>query len=207
MDPDILILQEVWHTPAHGNMAERLAADLEMNYVYARANGSRRLIGFEEGSAVLSRFPITRASRLVLSPRQPWWETRIALVAAIDLGSEEMTVVGAHLAYQDQKCTERQTMDLIARIPRAELLVLAGDFNAESDSASVRRVVAAGYSDTVPGGIDHLFLPSRMGLAGWKLERAAWTLREAELSRLIGKQTAVSDHPGIVADLVRVGGP
>src|SRR5262249_28416684 len=96
LGPDILILQEVWHTTAHGNMAERLAAALNLNYVYTRANGSRRLIGFEEGAAILSRFPIMEARRLVLVPRRPVWENRIALVATIDLGPQTLTVVGVH---------------------------------------------------------------------------------------------------------------
>ena len=57
-----------WTTPRHGSMAERLGKALHMNYVYARANGSRRLIGFEEGSAILSRFPSWRPNALSCRP-------------------------------------------------------------------------------------------------------------------------------------------
>ncbi|HTU23530.1 MAG TPA: endonuclease/exonuclease/phosphatase family protein [Gemmataceae bacterium] len=96
LDPDIIVLQEVWDTSTHGNMARRLGEALHLNYVYARANGSRHLLGFEEGSAILSRLPILDARRLLLAPRTPWWECRIALVVTIDVGGRQLTVCGLH---------------------------------------------------------------------------------------------------------------
>ncbi len=202
LDPDILVLQEAWSTTEHGSMAERLAGSLGLHHVYARANGSRRLIGFEEGSAILSRFPIREANRLLLSPRRPPWENRIALVATLDLGSQSMTVVGVHLAAGSEEVAEGQASSLLARIPSGGFVLVAGDLNAGSESPTVRRFLDAGFVDLMPGGIDHV-LPRDLASTGWRVERVAWTLRPDDVVELIGKETELSDHLAIVLDLVR----
>jgi endonuclease/exonuclease/phosphatase family metal-dependent hydrolase len=196
--PDILVLQEAWSTAEHGNMAERLAEALGLHHVYARANGSQRLIGFEEGAAILSRFPLKSAHRLVLPPRQPWWENRIALVAELDLGGETLTVVGAHLTCHGDEANEAQAQSLVQRLPTRGLVLVAGDLNADSDSGAVRHFAGAGYLDTVGGGIDHVLVPRDLAA------RAGWTLRPDDLAGLIAKRSEISDHPGIVVDLVRI---
>jgi endonuclease/exonuclease/phosphatase family metal-dependent hydrolase len=200
LNPDIIILQEAWETGRHGNMARRLGEALRFNSVYARANGSRRLIGFEEGSAVLSRFPIRAARRLLLAPRRPWWERRIALVATLDLGGRPLTVAGLHCHDWDEGIAAEQAHSLLARLPQAGPVIVAGDFNAGSGSPAVTQFTQAGFADALPGGIDHLLLPQ--GPWGWQLAEAAWTFRPDDLMPLIGKRVEISDHPAIVADLV-----
>jgi hypothetical protein len=199
--PDVILLQEAWETRGHGNMAARLGEALRFNYVYARANGSRPLIGFEEGSAVLSRFPIRDARRLLLEPRRPWWERRIALVATLDLGGRPLTVAGLHCHDQDEGVTAHQAHSLLARLPQGGPVIVAGDFNAGSGSPAVAQFTHAGFADVLPGGIDHLLLPK--GAWGWQLAEAAWTFRPDDLGPLIGKRVEISDHPAIVADLAR----
>ena len=223
LDPTIAVLQEVWSTTRHGELANRLAAELDMDVAYARANGSRRLIGFEEGSAVLSRLPILEARRMVLSPRRPWWQTRIALVVTLALGEHRLTVVGTHLGGTPELAVA-QTRELAVRLPAASpgLLIVAGDFNAGSGSAAVKALTARGLRDLVPGGIDHVFMAessvapearerqhpvpearerqhpvpeARPRHAVWRLVDAQWTLQPEDLP------TRLSDHPGIVVDL------
>jgi len=58
IEPDIVLLQEVPWTLRRGNAAKHLAEQTEMNYAYLRANGNRWAIGFEEGEAILSLFPL-----------------------------------------------------------------------------------------------------------------------------------------------------
>jgi Endonuclease/Exonuclease/phosphatase family len=195
--PDIVVLQEAWHTSAHGQLADRLGQALNMDHVYARANGSLRLLGFEEGSAILSRYPITRARRLVLRPRSPWWERRIALVVSVSLGGEPITVAGTHMK---GAVSDRQSQSLLGRLPRDGMRLVAGDINAGSESDAARVFRDHGFIDVVPGGIDHVFVPAG-GI--WAVESAGWTLRAEDLAALIGKRVAISDHPGILVDLVR----
>lgn len=185
LDPDVLILQEAWQTHAHGNMAQRVAKHLKMDHVYARANGGARLIGFEEGSAIISRYPIVEAKRMVLSPRWPIYETRIAVSASIDLGREKVMVVGTHLTCWDDATTAAQTENLLARLPEHDLLLVAGDFNAASESPAVKRMLDAEFIDKLPGGIDHLFMP--------KVNRTRWLLQEVRRT----------PHNAVVADFAR----
>jgi endonuclease/exonuclease/phosphatase family metal-dependent hydrolase len=198
--PDVIVLQEAWDTARHGNLARRLGEGLRLNHVYARANGSRRWLGYEEGSAVLSRFPILDARRLRLSPRRPWWECRIAMVATLEVGGRPLTVAGLHCHDRDEEVAADQAGGLLARLDRERPVVVAGDFNAGSGSAAVGQFVRAGYVEALPGGIDHLLLPGRPW--GWRLEAAAWALRPEDLEPLLGKRVEVSDHPATLADLV-----
>ena len=112
--PDVVFLQEASVTPGrHGNVAERLrdalnerlrGEEISYNSVFAMANGSR-LIGFFEGSAILSRFQILSADSLVYAAQAlipP--ERRIALRARVATGGEtgeagarSIEIIGTHL--------------------------------------------------------------------------------------------------------------
>lgn len=198
--PDLLVLQEAWIAEGHGDLTARLASELGMGAAFARANGHRRLLGFEEGSAVLSRFPIVRAERRPLRPRQPPWEQRVALVATVDLGcGRQLTVVGTHLAHDAPEVAAAQARHLASLLPPAEPLILAGDLNAESGTITLLALEAHGLVDLLPGGIDHV-LARPAGFLRGVLE-ARWTLRPRDLEALIGQPAEISDHPGIVVDL------
>ncbi len=201
LEPDILILQESWRTRTHGDLAERLAHELGMNVTYSRANGSLRFIGFEEGSAILSRYPIKTARRIVLHPRKHFWESRIALVATLEVGSEEVTVVGTHLAVKSLSVARRQAESLLKRAPAAACV--AGDFNAPSGSAVLEVFESRGMTDVLLGGIDHVVFDNSW-LANWNVRRAVWTLREREMEVLVGRPVRISDHPGLLIDLEKI---
>ena len=76
---DIVCLQEVPWTWEFGNAAELIARQVGMNHVYLRANGNRWAILFEEGSAILSRYPLENHSFVELKPPDGFFEHRIAL--------------------------------------------------------------------------------------------------------------------------------
>jgi endonuclease/exonuclease/phosphatase family metal-dependent hydrolase len=200
LEPDILVLQETWDTPVHGNMVQRLGEAMRFNSVYARANGSRRLNGFEEGSAVLSRFPIRKAQRWLLAPRFPWWERRIALATTLEIGGQEVTLVGLHCHDANEEVAAAQARSVLERLPATGPVLVAGDFNAGSESAAVTQFTQAGFVEALPGAIDHVLLPGQPW--GWQLAQADWTLRPEDLGRLIGERVEISDHAGIVVDLV-----
>jgi endonuclease/exonuclease/phosphatase family metal-dependent hydrolase len=73
LDPDLIALQEVSKTRRHGHVAERLAHRLGYKVVYAAATDRVfgvppldtliiKLLGFQEGVAILSRFPIVASA-------------------------------------------------------------------------------------------------------------------------------------------------
>ncbi len=197
LEPTVVVLQEAWSTPRHGQLAARLGAELGMSVAYARANGSRRLIGFEEGTAVLSRLAVLEARRKVLTPRRPWWQTRIALTVTLALGDgTHLEVVGTHLASGDPEVAADQARDLASRLGTG-FVIVAGDLNAPSGGAAAAALEARGLEDLVPGGIDHVFM--RATPSTWRLERAGWALEPGDLAG-----GAISDHPAIVVDLLAV---
>jgi endonuclease/exonuclease/phosphatase family metal-dependent hydrolase len=214
IDADIIILQEAWSTTEHGSMAERLAKSLGMNHAYARANGSRNLIGFEEGAAILTRHPLIKAQRVVLQPHEPFWENRIALIAAIDLGGEIFTVAGVHLS---TSIPDRQAKHLLEVLPTRDLLLVAGDFNAEPMSDAMTQVDRAGFLRLDPAEakgyltdkeslplpkeqIDHIFL-SPESKKTWFAEKSICVLTSRQWH--CDLRQPISDHNAIVVDLRR----
>jgi endonuclease/exonuclease/phosphatase family metal-dependent hydrolase len=74
LDADIIMLQEVPWTLRLGNCVKVLAEKTGMNYAYAKANGNRWMIAFEEGEAILSRYPLKNPAVWELTPRGGFFE-------------------------------------------------------------------------------------------------------------------------------------
>lgn len=205
LDPAVVVLQEAWSFTGRVGLAEYLGRELGYDVAYAAANGSRRLIGFEEGSAILSRLPILDARRVELAPRRTPWRIRIALVATLEPApGERLTVIGTHLANNALDVAAAQSGSLTSLLPAEGPVWVAGDLNAPSDSAAVRALVDRGLVDVLPGGIDHVLVSSGgTESGGWIVREARWTLRPQDLRRLIGKDERLSDHPAILVDFVR----
>jgi endonuclease/exonuclease/phosphatase family metal-dependent hydrolase len=202
LDADLIVLQEVWNTQEHRNLARRLSDELGYQFAYARANGSIDRIGFEEGSAVLSRFPIVEARRMCLKPRRPWWETRIALIVRIDLGTEAITIAGVHLSNSE---SANDQAEFLLEDSRTWPDLIAGDFNAEPTSRAVREFDARGFVELMPKKnsplpwIDHVFLAPAFANR-WEVTDASWILATEPV---IGVRSAISDHNGILVELRR----
>ena len=190
LQPDIVVLQEAWCTIGEGCLADRLSRELGFHAVYARANGSLRWLGFEEGSAILSRFPIDDPKVWRLAPDRDAFERRIALTARIDHPELTFDLVGVHLANGDADLAGAQAVTLVERIvarPERPVLI-AGDLNLPGDHPALARFREAGYRDLLEGGIDHVLLDA--GNSGWWPLWMEW----AEVD-------SISDHPGILVEL------
>ncbi len=143
LDADIVCLQEAAWTPSAGLVARRLAERLGMNYVYARANGNRWAILFEEGEAVLSRYPLEDAGVQVLKPRPAPFEQRIALYATARTPLGPIMIVSAHLTTQEHPEANAGQMAFLAQWVEertAHPVVIAGDFNAVPDTPQIQRL-------------------------------------------------------------------
>lgn len=188
LQPDVVVLQEAWCAVDEGCLADRLARKLRFHAVYARANGSLRWLGFEEGSAILSRFPIADPRVWPLGPDPDAFERRIALTARIDHPGLHFEVVGVHLANGDTDLAGAQAAGLLERLGGSGRPVLvAGDLNLPSDHAAVARFREAGYRDLMDGGLDYVLLDAAN--SGWWPLWTEWT-----------ETGAVSDHPGILVE-------
>ncbi|MYA08808.1 MAG: serine hydrolase [Holophagales bacterium] len=188
LQPDVVVLQEAWCGVHEGCLADYLAGKLGFHAVYARANGSLRWLGFEEGSAILSRFPIADPRVWPLGPDRDAFERRIALTARIDHPGLPFELVGVHLANGDTDLAGAQAAGLLQRLGGPERPVLvAGDLNLPSDHTVLTRFQEAGYRDLVVGGIDHVLLDATN--SGWWPLWTEWA-----------ETDAISDHPGILVE-------
>ncbi|RME84276.1 MAG: endonuclease/exonuclease/phosphatase family protein [Caldilineae bacterium] len=158
---DIVLLQEVPWTREGGNVAGVLAGRLGYNYVYARANGNRLAIFFEEGEAILSRYPLRGAEVRELSPRAGIFEHRVVLhaVAVTPRGGLDLFVT--HLTNGKPEVNRGQAETLLAFVEerRGGPALVAGDFNATPDSPQLLELTQM-WQDTALAAPDSSPLPT-----------------------------------------------
>ncbi len=136
---DVALLQEVSHTGRDGHLAAYVAERVEMNWVYARANGHLAAIGFEEGEAILSRFPLEDVRFTELLPQAGMFEHRIALEATLRTQAGKIRLVSVHLTDGDPQVNRAQARALQAFVAdRSTPALIGGDFNALPESATMR---------------------------------------------------------------------
>ncbi|MGZ4755230.1 MAG: endonuclease/exonuclease/phosphatase family protein [Acidimicrobiia bacterium] len=138
VDADILLLQEVARTPTLGAdlwLAERLGLSMS----YARANGAVEAIGFEEGPAVLSRFPLGEVHLRQLSHGRNPLARRVALAAHVETPSGRLLVVSVHLGLvQRHNAGQIQRLrSWVADVSEGEAAVIGGDFNAPEHGSEI----------------------------------------------------------------------
>lgn len=146
-DVDIACLQEVPWTPRLGSAARYLARETGLNYLYLRANGNRWAILFEEGEAILSRYPLQDVAMRELLPRAGLFEHRVVLKATAVTPWGDVDVLATHLTHGDPAINRAQVASLVAYVAQAGEgpSIVAGDFNTTED---VLHGAAAGWTDT-----------------------------------------------------------
>jgi endonuclease/exonuclease/phosphatase family metal-dependent hydrolase len=142
LDADIVCLQEVPWAPHLGNAAHYLAKQTGLNHVYVRANGNRWAILFEEGEAILSRYPLRDAGFAELAPRAGFFEHRMVLEASVATPSGDVTVFVTHLTNGDPEVNRAQADSLMTFVDSGmhDLAIVAGDFNATEDSPQIQSI-------------------------------------------------------------------
>jgi endonuclease/exonuclease/phosphatase family metal-dependent hydrolase len=156
-DADIVCLQEVPWTLRLGSAAGYLAGRTGLNYLYLRANGNRWAILFEEGEAILSRFPLRDPAVVELRPAPGLFEHRVALHATAVTPWGDLRVFATHLTTGDPGLNQGQAAALQSFVAATGSgpAVVAGDFNAAEDSPQIQ-ALADVWIDTYraanPGG-------------------------------------------------------
>jgi len=155
---DILLLQEVARKPDL-HVDEWLAERLEMGYVYSRANGHKH-IGFEEGIAIFSRFPLASPSLVQLGVQGNPFVRRMALGARVDTPCGDLIAYSVHLGLRSRDNT-RQVAHLrhwVSQAGPARPALVGGDFNSHETSRQIRGASSAWldtYRDVNPDGEAH----------------------------------------------------
>jgi endonuclease/exonuclease/phosphatase family metal-dependent hydrolase len=137
LDADIVLLQEVPWISKTGNGAAYLAEQTGMNYAYVRANGNRWAIFFEEGEAILSRYPLTNLTYTELEPQAGTFEHRVVLHATALTPSGKLDLFVTHLTNVEGAINQAQAESARAFVESTATgnAVIAGDFNAGEDEA------------------------------------------------------------------------
>lgn len=128
---DVILLQEVART--RGLDADHwLAERLGMSMAYGRANGDLDAIGFEEGPAILSRFPLGGVQARQLSRGHNPLVRRMALAAQADTPGGELLVVSTHLGLVQRHNAGqiRRLRAWVSDLSGGEAAIVGGDFNA-----------------------------------------------------------------------------
>jgi endonuclease/exonuclease/phosphatase family metal-dependent hydrolase len=141
---DIALLQEVARTPSLH--ADRwLAGRLRMSSAYSRANGHEQAIGFEEGLAILSRYPLHAPTAQQLRPSAVPWVRRMALGAEIDGPAGRMAAYSVHLGLvpRHNAAQLEHLLQWIGTTARGLAAVIGGDFNAHENTPQIHRARGA----------------------------------------------------------------
>jgi endonuclease/exonuclease/phosphatase family metal-dependent hydrolase len=154
-DADVVCLQEVPWTWQLGSCAAHLAGRVGMNHQYLRANGNRWAILFEEGGAILSRYPLKDITFRELQPRAGFFEHRVVLHATTATPWGDVDVFVTHLTHGDPETNHRQAASLLTFVQDSSHgpAIVAGDLNATDHSAQIQTLTAEwvdAYSATNP---------------------------------------------------------
>ncbi|MDK2745022.1 MAG: endonuclease/exonuclease/phosphatase family protein [Nitrospira sp.] len=169
VQPDVIAFQEASQSRRHGNVAQRIADALGYQMVFAPATdrifGIRSLdrvitsaLGFKEGPAILSRYPIV-ASEIYDLPRCRYrLDPRILLRAEIDTPDGSVQVFSAHTSKGDE-CQLQRVGELFREHRGNGRAILMGDLNTGEQSQ-----VLTGWQKE-PGFID-VFRVANPGVSG-----------------------------------------
>ena len=211
---DVVLLQEVSHR-SDFHVDRWLSERFGMAYAYSRANGHEAGIGFEEGLAVLSRFPIQTLYLQQLGSSANIFVHRLAMGAKVLSPWGPFAAISVHLGLIKHQ-NYRQLAHLVAWLNSTMgglPAVIGGDFNSHENSPHITRMRSA-WLDTfrllhphadgtthelrAPWGsvlrrsrLDYIFL--RSGKAKWKV---------LETRHLDGCSGPHSDHRAVLTRLV-----
>jgi endonuclease/exonuclease/phosphatase family metal-dependent hydrolase len=158
--PDLVFLQEAYRTRS-GNVVDylretlnqRLASEnISYNSVWLAANGDPTgITGFMEGEALLSRYRIDGARSLLYATQSTtvFREKRKALLATLTGENIRLEIAVVHLSTHDDfnpgQASELQTL---FATETNNTVIVAGDFNATSNSDAVEVFTKNGYLDS-----------------------------------------------------------
>ncbi len=176
---------------------------------------------FDEGLAVISRFPIEKVETYYLSDSRDYqnWKTRKAIAADIRIGEQKTCFVCTHLGWwEDAKEPFASQMDRLQKAlsEKKGNIYLLGDFNSPADERNTGYdfVKSYGWLDTwllagngrhevtVPGKIDGWDEEAEQGLCIDYI----WSNYPVNIvsSRIVfsgKKEPVISDHFGVLAEI------
>jgi endonuclease/exonuclease/phosphatase family metal-dependent hydrolase len=170
LDADVIALQESPVTRRRGDVAARIAVALGLHHVHARATERvfpvrvlGRLIvgalGFVEGPAVLSRFPIVHSEVHDLPRCRRWLDPRVVLRADVRTPAGVLAVFSTHTSRDD--CQTRRVAEVAAGAGGPA--VVMGDLNTVDSAPAFAAFREQGFVDAF-----RTANPAEPGLTVWQ---------------------------------------
>ena len=212
-EADLILLQEVARTTdLHAN--DWLAENLNMGYHYVRANGDVGTIGFEEGVAIFSRYPLHAPRIMQLGRRGNPFTRRLALRAEVETGFGNILAYSAHLGLlpKQNRYQIQHLQSWVKRSSANRTAVIGGDFNAGEEKPQIQQIGTT-WLDTFRhmhpdgSGTTHeirlpwgqSLLPKRLDYIFLKPGQMQWRVLNA--GHLLTPNLPHSDHKAVVARL------
>ena len=160
--PAIIGLQEVDRArkrSGSANHAKRIADEMGMHYAWATPHAAERGKREEEetGVAILSSYPLTDVTRIVLPNPGPGGRLRVAIGATTHVGKTPVRVYSVHgetrLAERKKVEQQRAVLDDLEKFPKEMPVIILGDFNTWEAPAiqNFRKLyTAAGFETPFP---------------------------------------------------------
>jgi endonuclease/exonuclease/phosphatase family metal-dependent hydrolase len=230
LDADVVGLQEASIGRRRGNVPARLAETLGYHYVHAPAatrpfgsehvrRGVASVLGFTEGPALLSRFPIARWRTHELPRCGRPFDVRVLLLAELDTPAGRLTAFSAHTS--GDPCHSRAVADVVAAHRGPLPAVVMGDFNAGDTSPAIRLLTRQGglvdafrhMNPTARGFTDGQDVEASRATAGVRMDYVFLAPGKRVPGRVVasrvvlheprgtGKVQWPSDHYGVLADV------
>ena len=202
--PAIIGLQEVDRArerSGNANHAKGIANELGMYYAWtaphATKSGKRE---DETGVAILSPYPLTEVTRIVLPNPGPGGRLRVAIGATAQIGK---TLVRVYSVHGETRLTERKkveqqraVLDDLEKFPKGMPVIILGDFNtweAPAIKDTRKLFTAAGFETPFPD--DESTFRERIVLFDLKLKLDwIWVRGLTPTSYGIDRNLKVSDH-------------
>jgi endonuclease/exonuclease/phosphatase family metal-dependent hydrolase len=139
------------------NTALRLAEALGMRYAWAAPPDADKDGEEETGCAILSPFPMTDVSRILLTHEGPGGRRRVAVGATLHVGKTQLRVYSVHAETRMPVAKKvehwRAVLDDLRLHPKVAGAIILGDFNTikGKDVKAARRLFSqAGFTTPIP---------------------------------------------------------
>ena len=202
--PAIIGLQEVDRArkrSGNANHAKRIADELGMYYAWTAPHATKSGEREEEtGVAILSFYPLSDVTRLVLPNPGPGGRLRVAIGATAQIGKTSVRVYSVHgetrLTERKKMEQQRAVLDDLQRFPKGMPVIILGDFNTWEAPAikNIRKLfTTAGFETPFPD--DESTFCQKVVLFDLKLKLDwIWVRGLTSSSYGIDRSLKVSDH-------------
>ena len=213
-DPEIgnatlLGLQEVDRAKkrsSNTNTVKRLAHALNLHYAWAAPPPPSADDEEETGVAILSAYPLTEVTRIVLPHLGPNRRRRVALGATVEIGGLKIRFYSVHSETRIATKKKLEQMDAViqdlGRHPKQMPAIVVGDFNTwetNADRKTIKLFTSAGFQTPFSGQTTFsrriLFVPFELRL-DW-----IWLRGLTALTYGVDRKVDISDHWPLWANL------